>query len=317
MKLLTLQDGDDFHPAVLVGEDALDLVKAQAHIDMAANIPNSMRALLAGGQETLAMIQKVIDQASKPEVAGNLKYAGALVAFDSANLGPVVPDPKLFLSSGANSYGHVAEMGDKPPEEPFAFFKAPSAISASGKDILLPKNHSDMVDWEGEFCAVIGKHCHQVSEEEAPDYIVGYTLTNDVSTREYSVKFAQTRGANQITTVTAWQHLCFGKSFPTFAPVGPVITTTDEMPWPLKYKMETLVNGEVMQSCDQEDLVFNPAQMIAFLSDFVAFEPGDIISMGSPPGVGFARTPPVYLKSGDVVDIRVKEIGTLRNGVSK
>ena len=316
MKLLTLKHGDVFHPAVLVDKEALDLVLSRSVIGIASDVPGSMRALLAGGSETLSLIQNVTDHAAQSEISAELRASGALVAFGSATLGPVVPDPKLFLCGGANSYGHVNEMGDEPPELPFAFFKAPSAISASGSDIVLPQNHSEMVDWEGELCAVIGKRCHRVSEAEAPDYIVGYTLTNDLSAREYAVEFARVRGAEQIKNVTAWQHICFGKSFPTFAPVGPVITSVDEMPWPLEYKLETLVNGEVMQSCTQEDLVFNPAQMIAFLSEFFVFEPGDIISMGSPPGVGFARTPPVFLKPGDVVDVRVEAIGTLRNGVS-
>ena len=195
-----------------------------------------------------------------------------------------------------NSRGHVAEMGDEPPPYPCAFHKVKSALSASGADIVPPPGHGDMLDWEGEFCVVIGRRCHRVEVGDAMAYVAGYTLMNDVSAREFVKPFVTSVGASP--TAQAWERNVLGKNFPTFAPIGPVIATRDELPSPLTYHMETLVNGEIMQSSTQDDLVFGPAEMIAYFSQFYVLQPGDIISMGSPPGVGMARQPQVFLKPG-------------------
>ncbi len=315
MKLLTLKNADNKHPAVLIGEEVLDLILARKTIASANQVPDSVKSIIAGGEKSLALVQNIIDQASSADIIDKLRENGALTAFESAILGPVIPDPLILLSGSMNSYEHVKEMGDPPPAKPCAFHKAHSAISASGDDIILPPDHGEMVDWEGEFCVVIGKKCHRVSDQEAIDYIAGYTLLNDVSAREFAIEFKNS-GPEVGDVCQAWERNVLGKSYPTFAPIGPVMVTADEMPWPLTYHMETLVNGEVMQSSTQEDLVFNPAQMISYFSQTLIFEPGDIISMGSPPGVGMARKPPIFMKPGDVIEVRSNPIGTLRNVVS-
>ncbi len=315
MKLLTLKHTDKNHPAVLIGDEVLDLILARKTLASAGQIPDSAKGIIAGGKKSLALVQSVIDAASSETVFEKLRNDGALIAFESATLGPVIPDPLILLAGSMNSYEHVREMGDPPPAKPCAFHKAHSAISASGDDIVLPPDHGEMVDWEGEFCVVIGKTCHRVSEQEAIDYIAGYTLLNDVSAREFAIEFKNS-GPDVGDVCQAWERNVLGKSYPSFAPIGPVMVTAEEMPWPLTYQMETLVNGQVMQSSTQEDLVFNPAQMISYFSQTLIFEPGDIISMGSPPGVGMARKPPVFMKPGDVIEVRSEPIGTLRNVVS-
>jgi 2-keto-4-pentenoate hydratase/2-oxohepta-3-ene-1,7-dioic acid hydratase in catechol pathway len=313
MKLLTLRVGREFHPAVVVGDDVLDFVLAAEVIPLARFVPGRMRDLLAGGPEGLAVIRRLLVLAA--EMADALRAAGALVPFAEARLAPVVPDPNIILSGSMNSRGHLHEMNDPIPELPSAFEKTRSALAASGDEIQRPPGHAEMIDWEGEFCIVLGARCHRVSEEEAMDYVAGFTLMNDVSAREFVLPFVKAVGA--APTAQAWERNVLGKNFPGFCPVGPVIATRDEFPEVFDYHMETLVNGQVMQSSTQEDLVFGPARMLAYYSNFHVFEAGDIVSMGSPPGVGMARRPQVFLKPGDVVEVRVREIGGLVNRIGK
>ena len=314
MKLLTLRSGDRFHPAILIGEEVLDLVAARAAIPLATLVPDSMVRLLAGGTEALKVVARLAGLAEAPAARARLQSLGAILPFSAAVLGPVVPELELLLSGSMSSRGHLEEMGDEPPRYPCAFHKVRSALSASGADIPVPHGHGDMLDWEGEFCVVIGARCHRVSVEEAMDYVMGYTLLNDVSAREYVMPFVTSKGP--APSAQAWERNVLGKNYPGFAPIGPVIVTKDELPTPLTYHMETLVNGEVMQSSTQEDLVFGPAEMVSYFSQFYVFSPGDIISMGSPPGVGMARRPQIFLKPGDTVVVRVDAIGSLVNGVA-
>ena len=314
MKLLTLRSGDRYHPAVLLADEALDLIVAREVIPLAMCLPDSLKGLLAAGAEALKVVDRVLALASEPAARARLLVVGGLRPFASAVLASVVPDADLVLSGSMNSHGHLREMGDAPPDHPCAFHKVRSALSASGAEIVPPAGHGDRIDWEGEFCIVIGKRCHAVSIDEAGDCIVGYTLMNDVSAREYALPFIQAKGA--VPAAQAWERNVLGKNYPGFAPIGPVIATKDELPSPLTYHMETVVNGEVMQSSTQDDLVFGPAEMVSYFSQFYVFQPGDIISMGSPPGVGMARKPPQFLKPGDVVEVRVGAIGTLVNTVA-
>ena len=312
MKLVNLRYADGFRPAALLGADVLDLTLASAALNHDSEIPSSMKALLAGGGAVLAEVAALAAFDAKDEAL--LRSAGALRPFIDAQLGPVVDDPDLVLAGSMNSRGHVAEMGDEPPAFPCAFHKVRSALSASGADIILPPGHGNMIDWEGELCAVIGRSCHRVSVEEALDCIVGYTLMNDVSAREFVLPFVTANGASP--TAQAWERNVLGKNFPTFAPIGPAIVTKEELPSPYNYRMQTLVNGEVMQDSTQEDLVFGPAEMLSYFSQFIVFQPGDIISMGSPPGVGMARKPQLFLKPGDTVEIRATGLVSLTNRVA-
>jgi acylpyruvate hydrolase len=314
LKLLSLHAADAPHPAVLIGEDVLDLVLARAEISLAHCVPQTMRQLIESGPEGLHILARVAALASGSAVQSRLRAAGAWMQFSDARLAPVVPDPNVMLSGSMNSRGHLLEMGDELPMTPCAFHKVPSAIAASGADILPPPDHGHMLDWEGEFCAVIGARCHRVTPEQAEAYILGYTLTNDISAREYVRPFVTSTGAAR--SAQAWENNVLGKNFPGFSPIGPVIATKDEFPSPLSYHLETVVNGERMQSSTEADLVFTPPQMVAYFSQFYIFQPGDIISMGSPPGVGMARKPPMFLKPGDVVEVHCKQIGALVNRIA-
>ena len=313
MKLLSLQVDQAFHPGVLLDDHVLDLVVARKVIPLASSIPTSMRALLGAGSEGLKVIERIIERASGNGMRAQLLATGAWRAFAEVTLGPVVPDPDLLVAASWNSRGHVAEMHDEPPEWPCAFLKVRSALAASGARIIPPPGHVDMIDWEGEFCVVIGKKCHRVDAEQALDYVAGYTLLNDISARDYALPFIKSN--DHSLAAQAWERNVLGKNFPTFAPIGPVITTKDHFPAPVSYHMETLVNGQVMQTSTQDDLVFGPEKMIAYFSQYYVFQPGDIISMGSPPGVGMARKPQVFLKRGDTVEVRLQGIGSLVNRV--
>ncbi len=315
MKLLTIKQGDQFRPAVMIGEEVLDLIAASEAVELDGVMPSSMKQILAGGEQALKLVSSLVEKVKATGLSDQFRSSGALISFDAAELGPVVDNPQMVLSGSMNSWGHLNEMEDVKGAHPCAFQKVPSSLSCSGADILLPPGHDDTVDWEGELCVVIGKRCHNVSIEEASDYIMGYTLMNDVSTREFAMEFIVSGGKPPVAIAQAWERNVLGKNYPTFCPIGPVITTADEFPEPLNYHLETVVNGEVMQSSTQEDLVYNTLEMVSYFSQFYIFEPGDVFSMGSPPGVGMAMKPPRYLKAGDVVEVRCDKIGTLSNTV--
>ena len=313
MKLLTLKVDGALHAGVQIGDEALDLVRAAATIDLASGVPPTVRGILAASDAARDLIAQVVAHAEQAEVRDALIASGALRPMGEVAFGPIIPDPAMFLSIGANSRAHIAEMNDTPPPSPEFFFKVRSAIAASGDTITPPADYADMLDWEGELCAVIGKTCHRVTPDQADDYIAGYTLTNDVSARNSVRDFMGAQGRHQV--VTAFRILTQLKNFPGFCPVGPVLATRDEFAAEWDYTLETVVNGEVTQHSIKADLIFSPAQILSYFSEFYVFEPGDIISLGSPPGVGMAMKPPRFLKAGDVVQVRAAEIGVLTNTI--
>jgi 2-keto-4-pentenoate hydratase/2-oxohepta-3-ene-1,7-dioic acid hydratase in catechol pathway len=200
------------------------------------------------------------------------------------------------------------------PDKPAAFTKSVASIIGSGQAIKVPPGHPDMLDWEGEFSVVIGKPCHRVSAAAALNYVAGYTLVNDVSARDWVAPLFAATGV--MGPIHAWEHNLLGKMFPTFCPMGPAIATADELLDPTNVHIETRLNGKVMQSASTDDLVFGVAELIAYYSEFYLFQPGDIITTGSPSGVGYGRTPKLFMKPGDVVEVEVKQIGVLRNPIA-
>jgi 2-keto-4-pentenoate hydratase/2-oxohepta-3-ene-1,7-dioic acid hydratase in catechol pathway len=184
---------------------------------------------------------------------------------------------------------------------------------STGEAIVLPRAYPDLVDYEAEFCFVFGKACHQVSEAEAMDHVLGYTLTNDVSARDWAMDVRKAENATEANQAVMSNTL--GKSFPTFAPLGPTIVTKDEMPDPHAVKFQSVLNGEVMQNGDTADFIFPIPWLIAEYSKHFQFRPGDVVTTGSPPGVGLARKPPVLLRDGGVIEIRNEQIGSLINPV--
>jgi 2-keto-4-pentenoate hydratase/2-oxohepta-3-ene-1,7-dioic acid hydratase in catechol pathway len=211
---------------------------------------------------------------------------------------PAVNSSKI-LAIGRNYSDHAKEGGAEPPKAPMIFNKLPNTLNAHEAPIVLP-TITDKVDYEAELGVVIGRRAKQVSEAEALDYVFGYTLMNDITARDIQ------RGDGQWTR---------GKGLDTFGPLGPFITTRDEIPDVHNLNIQGLLNGEVMQSSNTSRMIFNIPYLISYISQGITLEPGDVISSGTPEGVGAFRTPPVWLKAGDVCEVRIEKLGTLRNPV--
>ena len=216
-------------------------------------------------------------------------------------LAPV--QPAAILCIGLNYAAHAAEGGKSAPERPVLFMKTPSAVQHPGEPIVLPRRlRSTRVDYEAELAIVIGKPCKNVSRDDALKYVLGYTCGNDVSARDWQ----RTGGGGQ------W---CRGKTFDTFAPLGPVLVTTDELGDAGDLRLTTTIGGEVLQDSRTSDMIFSVAKLVEFLSASVTLAPGTVILSGTPEGVGFARTPPRWLAPGDEVTIEIEGIGKLVNPV--
>jgi len=211
--------------------------------------------------------------------------------------------PTMIWCIGLNYRRHAEETGARLPEHPVVFAKGPNAALAPGAPIEIPQVlPSEQVDYECELAVVIGRRCKNVTPEQALDYVLGYTCANDVSARDWQVK----KGGSQ------WSR---GKTFDTFAPLGPVLVTPDEIPDPNALRISTRLNGEVVQDSNTSDMIFDVPHLIAFLSGSTTLLPGTVILTGTPEGVGMARTPPRFLQPGDEVSIEIERIGTLTNEV--
>ena len=215
---------------------------------------------------------------------------------DSATrLGPPIKRPSKIVCVGLNYAKHAEESGMAVPSEPVLFFKATTAIVGPNDDVVIPKN-SQKTDWEVELGVVIGKKTSYVSKEDAMEYIAGYILHNDYSEREF-----------QLEKQGQWVK---GKSCDTFAPIGPFLATKDEIQDPHKLDLWLKLNGQVMQQSNTSDLIFDIPHLVSYISQYMTLLPGDIISTGTPFGVGFGLTPPLYLKPGDVVELGIEGLGT-------
>ena len=197
---------------------------------------------------------------------------------------------------------HAQETGSDIPQAPLIFAKLPSAVIGPGETITWSESVTKEVDWEGELAVVMGKKTRHVSEEDALNYVFGYTIANDVSARDL-----------QLRIDSQWTR---GKSLDTFCPLGPYLVTAPDVPDPQALHIETKVNDEVMQDGSTADMIFNLRQLIAYCSRMFTLEPGDIILTGTPPGVGEGMDPKRYLKDGDTVTITIDGLGTLRNPVA-
>ncbi|MEP2023400.1 MAG: fumarylacetoacetate hydrolase family protein [Reichenbachiella sp.] len=213
----------------------------------------------------------------------------------SARLGAPLTRPSKIVCVGLNYAKHAAESGMDIPAEPVLFFKATSAIVGPNDDIVIPKG-SEKTDWEVELAIVIGKKASYVDEQDAMEHIAGYVLHNDVSERAF-----------QLEKSGQWVK---GKSCDTFAPLGPFIATRDEIADPGKLNLWLKVNGETKQDSDTSDLIFGVPHLVSYISQFMTLLPGDIISTGTPFGVGMGLTPPTYLKDGDEVELGIDGLGT-------
>ncbi|NYJ12167.1 2-keto-4-pentenoate hydratase/2-oxohepta-3-ene-1,7-dioic acid hydratase in catechol pathway [Rhizobium leguminosarum] len=210
-------------------------------------------------------------------------------------IGACVAGTGKFICIGLNYSDHAAETGATVPPEPIIFMKATSAIVGPNDDVIIPRG-SEKTDWEVELGVVIGKTAKYVTEAEALDYVAGYCVSNDVSERAF-----QTERSGQWTK---------GKSCDTFGPIGPWLVTKDEIPEPQNLGMWLTVNGQKMQNGSSKTMVYGVAFLVSYLSQFMSLHPGDVISTGTPPGVGMGLKPPRYLKAGDVVELGIEGLGT-------
>lgn len=219
---------------------------------------------------------------------------------DEVRLSSPVARPSKIVCIGLNYAKHAKETNAPIPKEPILFFKSTTALVGPNDDIMIPKN-SVKTDWEVELAFVIGKKASYVSEEEALDYVAGYCLHNDVSEREFQIE----RGGQ-------WAK---GKGCDTFAPIGPWLVTQDEIADVNNLRLWLKVNGKMMQDGNTDDLVFNVPKLVSYLSQFMTLLPGDIISTGTPHGVGLGFNPPIYLKPGDVVELGIDGLGSSKQQV--
>jgi 2-keto-4-pentenoate hydratase/2-oxohepta-3-ene-1,7-dioic acid hydratase in catechol pathway len=217
-------------------------------------------------------------------------------------LAPLVPIDILCI--GINYREHAAESGSAIPQNPMLFIKASNTLNNPFDSIPIPKR-SQMIDYEGELAVVIGRAAKHVSRDRALDYVLGYTIANDVSARDWQRQ--KELGGGQFAR---------GKSFDGFCPLGPWIVTRDEIPNPNALKLKTILNGQSMQDHTTADMIFDVPALIESLSSTMTLRPGSIILTGTPQGVGFARTPPVWMKPGDTVVVEIEKIGRLENSIS-
>jgi len=224
------------------------------------------------------------------------------VPLDQVQLRPPLTHPQKILCVGRNYREHAGEMGADVPDIPVIFNKLPSSLIGPGDAIQLPRI-SDQVDYEAELVVVIGKPGRQIAREQAPHHVFGYTCGNDISARDWQ----KGRPGGQ------W---LLGKTFDSFAPLGPWIVTRDELPQLDALQIQLRLNGQVMQQAKFSELIFDVPFLIEHLSKFVTLQPGDLIFTGTPSGVGAARTPPVFLKPGDELQVEIEQIGQLGNPVA-
>ena len=253
--------------------------------DLSAHVADVDGTIL--GSDALAVL-KALDPAKLPLVEGQPR------------LGPCIGNVGKFLCIGLNYSDHAEEAGMAIPAHPIVFLKANSAICGPYDDLILPRG-STATDWEVELGVVIGKRAKYVSASEAMQYVAGYCLCNDVSERDFQLKLSG-----------QWTK---GKSCDSFGPLGPWFVTSDQIPDPQALSMTAHVNGKQMQNGSTSTMIFGVAEIIAHLSKLMTLHPGDIISTGTPPGVGMGQKPPVYLKPGDVVEIAIEALGAQRQTV--
>jgi len=271
MKLMRVGPLGQEKPAILDKDGKVrDLSGHVADIGGAAISPEGLAKIAA------------IDPASLPEIAVD-------------RIGACVAGTGKFICIGLNYSDHAAETGATVPPEPVIFMKATSAICGPNDDVLIPRT-SEKTDWEVELGVVIGKTAKYVSEADAMDYVAGYCVSHDVSERAF-----QTERAGQWTK---------GKSCDTFGPIGPWLVTKDEISDPQNLKMWLSVNGKMMQDGSSKTMVYGVAHLVSYLSQFMSLHPGDVISTGTPPGVGLGMKPPQFLKAGDVVELGIDGLGT-------
>ena len=278
------QDAEAYRVGILSGEDAIaDFTHLIADDDLRPD------EVLAGYDLSTGMIDLI-----KAELS-NLP----IVDLSSVHLASPIPRPRKIICIGLNYRDHAEESGMPIPDSPIIFSKFGTCVIGSGEAIRIPSG-SEKVDYEAELAVVIGRTAKGVPAGEAMDHVFGYTNFNDVSARDFQFADGQ------------WQR---GKSCDTFAPMGPSVVTVDEVADPHNLNIRFRLNGETLQDSNTCQLIFKTPELIEFLSRIITLEPGDVMATGTPPGVGFARKPPIFMKPGDVAEVEIEQLGTLINRV--
>ncbi len=286
MKIITYKNHDHYKVGALIPEDKIvDLTFLISDKDLTAAEVLTCFDLDSG----------FLNKAKNAVNNGN----PTTVNVNNVEIAASVPAPGKIICIGLNYRDHAEESGMAIPTKPVIFSKFSSCIVAPSKPIVVP-DESAQTDYEAELAVIIGRRATNVSRADAMDYVFGYANFNDVSARDFQFADAQ------------WQR---GKSCDTFAPIGPFIATTDEVPDPQDLSIKFRLNGETMQNSTTGQMIFGVAELIEYLSRYFTLEPGDIIATGTPPGVGFARKPPVYLEEGDVCEVEIEGLGVLSNPV--
>lgn len=318
MKLATYQAGKQLAVGVVEGKNIVDVKAAvalaagrkgpkalytNARFKAAASVladagaaPKDMTGVLARGEEWLKALSTVAKALSK-ELKDDL--GGLIAPLASVKLRAPIARPGKITCVGLNYADHAREQGIEPPSSPIFFLKGSNTICGPGDAVVIPPN-TEQPDFEAEFAVVIGKPGRRIPEERAWDHVAGYMILHDVTARDMQHDDKQ------------WFR---GKSCDTFAPTGPWIVTKDEVPDPHNLRISLTLNGVTMQDSSTSNLIFKIPFLVSYLSQSVTWETGDLISTGTPPGVGVFRKPPVFLKSGDTMSVTVEKLGTLTNPV--
>lgn len=282
MRLVRVGEAGRERPGVLVGEDL--------YVDVSDLTLDFNESFFAGGLDNL-----------RTEVEAR-RQSGQVSSLSGKRLGAPIARPHQIICIGLNYRDHAEETGAKVPDEPIIFTKSPNTLIGPNDTVLIPKG-SKKTDWEVELGVVVGRRARYVPHNLAEGYIAGYVLVNDISEREF-----------QLERQGQWSK---GKSAETFNPAGPYLVTRDEIPNPLNLSMTLEVNGKVMQSSNTNQMVFDPAFIIHYLSHFMVLEPGDLINTGTPPGVGLGQKPELYLKPGDVMRLSIEGLGVAEQRVEQ
>ncbi|MBU9597972.1 MULTISPECIES: fumarylacetoacetate hydrolase family protein [Burkholderiaceae] len=283
MKLITFKTEAGYRLGVLDQEQVVDLAKADA------SIPADLREALRAGIDIVAAARKALADSEHERMP-----------MASLELAPLVPEPGKIVCLGHNYYDHAKEGGNLKPEYPLIFFRGASSLIAHGDPVIRPQV-SEKLDYEAELVMVIGKRARHVKRDNALDYVFGYACFNDVSVRDYQKRTSQ------------WT---IGKNFDGTGAFGPWLVTADELPPGAQgLDLRLRLNGEVMQRANTSDMIWSVAETIELLTECLTLEAGDVVVMGTPAGVGWARNPPVWLKHGDTVAVEIDGIGVLENVV--
>jgi 2-keto-4-pentenoate hydratase/2-oxohepta-3-ene-1,7-dioic acid hydratase in catechol pathway len=254
----------------------------------------TMNGRLRGGAATL---REALNAAALDEIREVARCSKPDHKLSNIRFLPVIPDPQKILCAGINYRSHAAEVGRELPKQPSMFIRFADTLVGHDGEMIRPRL-SDNFDFEGEFTAVIGKGGRHIPIDRALDHVAGYTCFVDGSVRDYQ-KFSVTSG----------------KNFPSTGPLGPWLVTTDEIPDPTKLTLTTRLNGQQVQRSGTDQMIYSIQQIISFCSDFTTLHPGDVIATGTPEGVGHGRKPPLWMKAGDVLEVEISGIGTLRTRI--